>query len=159
MDRIDLPDAREILTDIAEWAKLAGEGVSVATFAGFNGDGQFLVALSDGLAPVKALSTVGFTDNEVGVKIVIAFEKANVRSPIIIGRLNERQIRETPAPLPACRMDGDRVVLQAAREIELRCGEASIVLTRAGKVLIRGNYVLTRSRGANKIKGAFIDIN
>lgn len=159
MGGTDLPDAREILTDIAEWAKLAGEGVSVATFAGFNGEGQFLVALSDGRGPVKALSTVGFAENEVGVKIVIAFENGNVRAPIIIGRLKDGQARETPATLPVCRMDGDRVVLQAAREIELRCGDASIVLTRAGKVLIRGNYVLTRSRGANKIKGAFIDIN
>jgi hypothetical protein len=41
----------------------------------------------------------------------------------------------------------------------LRCGESSIVLTRAGKVLIKGNYVLSRSRGANRIKGAYVDIN
>jgi hypothetical protein len=56
-------------------------------------------------------------------------------------------------------MDGERIVLHADRDIELRCGNASIVLTRAGKVLIKGNYVLTRSSGANKIKGAYVDIN
>ena len=41
----------------------------------------------------------------------------------------------------------------------LRCGDASITLTRAGKVLIKENYVLSRSRGCNKIKGAAVDIN
>ena len=41
----------------------------------------------------------------------------------------------------------------------MRCGEASITLTRAGKVLIRGAYVLSRSSGANRIKGAAVEIN
>jgi len=41
----------------------------------------------------------------------------------------------------------------------LRCGDASITLTRAGKVVIQGNYILSRSSGYNKIKGAAIDIN
>ena len=45
------------------------------------------------------------------------------------------------------------------REIVLRCGEASITLTRAGKVLIRGTYILTRSSGANRVKGAAVEIN
>ena len=57
------------------------------------------------------------------------------------------------------RIDGERLVLQAEREIELRCGDASLVLTRAGKVILRGNYVVSRSRGVNKIKGAWVDIN
>ena len=51
------------------------------------------------------------------------------------------------------------MLLTAGREIVLRCGEASITLTRAGKVLIRGTYILTRSSGANRIKGAAVEIN
>jgi hypothetical protein len=50
-------------------------------------------------------------------------------------------------------------VVNAEREIELRCGEASITLTRAGKVLIKGEYVLTRAKGLNRIKGAAVSIN
>jgi hypothetical protein len=41
----------------------------------------------------------------------------------------------------------------------LRCGKASITLTSAGKVLIRGTYVLSRSSGVNKIKGGSIQLN
>ena len=56
-------------------------------------------------------------------------------------------------------VDGQRVVLNGAKQVELRCGQASIVLTAAGKILIKGTYVMSRSSGANRIKGAFVDIN
>ena len=45
------------------------------------------------------------------------------------------------------------------RQDAARCGDASITLTRAGKVIIKGNYILSRSSGYNKIKGAAVDIN
>ena len=41
----------------------------------------------------------------------------------------------------------------------LRCGKASITLTRAGKVLIRGEYIFSRSTGVNKMKGGSIQLN
>jgi len=54
------------------------------------------------------------------------------------------------------RVDGERVVFDAKKEIVLRCGKASITLTRAGKVLIRGAYLLNRSSGVNRIKGGSV---
>jgi hypothetical protein len=56
-------------------------------------------------------------------------------------------------------IDGERRVIEAEREIVLRCGDASITLTRAGKVIIRGTYILSRSSGYNRMKGAAIDLN
>ena len=53
----------------------------------------------------------------------------------------------------------DRLELVARREIVLRCGNASITLTRAGKIILRGTYVLSRSSGVNKIKGGSVQIN
>lgn len=156
MSNVELKSHEVFLSKVTEWTKLLDQGVSIATFAGFNRVGQFLVALSDELEPIKALSTIGLTENETGAKIVVAFERNNVRSPIILGRLQEKA---EPVASPNFKVDGERLVLHAEREIELRCGDASIVLTKAGKVLIKGNYVLTRSRGANKIKGAYVDIN
>jgi hypothetical protein len=152
----DLQGVRAMIADVAEWSKVAGEGVSLATFAGFDGEGRFLVALTDALHAVPALSTLGLAEADVGLKVVVAFQQGKVRSPVILGRL---QAREAPAAVAALKIDGERVVLQARQQIELRCGEASIVMTRAGKILIRGNYVLSRSRGVNKLKGAFVDIN
>lgn len=143
------------LARVVEVAEANREGVAIATFAGFCSEGRFLVALPDAAEPTAALSTVGLGAEDVGAQIAVAFENGEARRPVIIGRL--RGPAETPAPV--LKVDGERVVFRAEKEIELRCGEASIVLTSAGKVLIRGSYVLSRSRGANKIKGAFIDIN
>lgn len=155
-DHTDLQSARNVLHSVAAWSKLSGQGVAVAAFAGFDAEGRFLVTLGDGMAPVQALSTVGLTPGDAGAAIVVAFEQGEVRRPVIVGRL---QPSRTGTPALDARVDGERVVLQARERIELRCGEASIVLTRAGKVLINGNYVLSRSRGANRVKGAYVGIN
>jgi len=156
-DHTDLRSARSVLHSVAAWSKLPGQGVAVAAFAGFDAEGRFLVTLGEGMAPVQALSTVGLAPGDAGAAIVVAFEQGEVRRPVIVGRVQPPR-REAPPVLDA-RVDGERVVLQGRERIELRCGDASIVLTRAGKVLINGNYVLTRSRGANRVKGAYVGIN
>lgn len=139
----------------AELAVINKDGVSICVFNGFDDEGHFLVLLKERSEPIKALSTVGLSVDDIGANVVISFENGNVRRPIIIGRLQANETSHTSK----FKVDGERIVLHAEREIELRCGDASIRLTRAGKVLIRGEYVLTRSRGANKIKGAYVDIN
>jgi uncharacterized protein (DUF2345 family) len=55
--------------------------------------------------------------------------------------------------------DGQRLIVSAKEQIVLRCGKASITLTKAGKVLIDGTYVLSRSSGANRIKGGSVQLN
>jgi hypothetical protein len=62
------------------------------------------------------------------------------------------------APVDATR-DGERIEVRAEREIVLSCGDASITLTRAGKILIRGKYVLSRSSGVHRIQGGTVQIN
>ena len=56
-------------------------------------------------------------------------------------------------------LDDQRLELRAEREIVLRCGKASITLTRAGKVIIQGAYLSSRSSGVNRIKGGSVQIN
>ena len=51
------------------------------------------------------------------------------------------------------------LVVSAEKELVFRCGQASITLTRAGKVLLRGTYPSSRSSGANRIKGGSVQIN
>lgn len=154
MQDTGLDAAHVLLGGLSDWARLAGGGVAQASFAGFDPAGRFLVTLAEGRKPVPALSTVGLAPTDAGCRVVLAFEGSDPARPVIVGRL------QAPPLAPVhCTVDGERVSIQAQRQIELRCGEASIVLTRAGKVLIKGNFVLTRSRGANKIKGAYVDIN
>lgn len=155
MSDVDLADECPSATRMAAWLKPASRGVHVATFAGFDADGRFQVCLDERGPVLSALSTVGLAPHQEGAAVIVAFADEDRERPVILGLVQP----PLAAPAVAVRADGERLLLSAEREIELRCGEASIVLTRAGKVLIRGNYVLSRSRGANKIKGAFVDIN
>ena len=72
--------------------------------------------------------------------------------PLAIGLIT----RQAEPAVPALE---ERLTISAAREIVLQCGRASIVLTRAGKVLLRGAYVSSRSTGMQRITGASVQIN
>jgi hypothetical protein len=94
---------------------------------------------------------------------VLVCEQDDPRRPIVLGVLQDRPTPSSgvtnPTELVSVKRDDDQLVLTAEREIVLRCGNASITLTRAGKVVIKGSYILSRSSGYNKIKGAAVDIN
>ena len=62
------------------------------------------------------------------------------------------------APLTVT-LDGERVVIDAAEELVLRCGKARIVLRSNGRVLIEGARVETSAEGVNRIKGGSVQIN
>jgi hypothetical protein len=141
--------------------------VAVGTLSGFDEQGRPLVVLADA-APESVLtarSILVLDQNHVGRQVVLAFEGMDRRQPIVMGVVQEPG-ETTPqtgsnAGLPGLEadLDGETLVLTAKREIVLRCGKASITLTRAGKVLIRGAYLLSRSSGVNRIKGGSVQIN
>ena len=56
-------------------------------------------------------------------------------------------------------VDGKRIVIEGKEEIVLQCGESSITLTKAGKILIRGKYLVSRSSGVNRILGGSVQVN
>ena len=146
-------------------AKAPGPGVGKVT--GIDSQGRPLVAFPGSAAarsaksgssksPAKgapdagsipARSTVRVTASDTGREALIAFENGDRDKPIIIGLL------QAPEELPA------RIELQAGKEMVLKCGPASITLTKDGRIVIRGADVLTRSSGSNRIKGGSVHIN
>jgi len=56
-------------------------------------------------------------------------------------------------------IEGETIVFDAKRDVVVRCGESSITLTRAGKVIISGKYVVSDSTGLNHIRGGKIKLN
>lgn len=111
---------------------------------------------------VTARSTVPLLRAMIGKEVVVLFDGGNTQAPIVMGVIDPLALvaaTRSPEPSVTVQADGERHVVNAEREIVLRCGDASITLTRAGKVIIKGNYILSRSTGYNKIKGAAIDIN
>jgi hypothetical protein len=98
---------------------------------------------------------IGLSEQDVGREVVLAFEAGDRRRPVILGRVAEHGAH---AGVDVT-VDGRTVVVTAEHELSLRCGKATITLTRAGKVLINGAYVLSRSTGVNRIKGGSVQIN
>jgi Domain of unknown function (DUF6484) len=107
--------------------------------------------------PIAAVSTVTVTKGDAGREAVLMFEDGDARRPILLGLVKQPGSR--PSQTAEVSLDGEQVTVTADREVVLRCGHASIILTRAGKVLIRGKYVMTRSSGVNRIKGGSVQIN
>lgn len=53
----------------------------------------------------------------------------------------------------------DELVLTARNRIVLQCGQSSITLHANGKVVIRGEYILSAAEGTNRLAGGHIELN
>jgi hypothetical protein len=140
-----------------------GTAVATARFHGFGHNDRPLIANLSELPGqiISAQTIVPLRHDQIGSQVVVLFERGDVHRPIVMGVLQGGSLpaSEKAAAAVEVQADADRYVISAEREIVLRCGDASITLTRAGKVIIKGKYVLSRSSGVNKIKGAAVDIN
>jgi hypothetical protein len=97
-------------------------------------------------------------------EVLLVFEENSLERPIVIGCLlpaaQEAAVETTkPKRKLEVLVDGASVDVTARERLTLRCGKASITLTRAGKILVRGAYLLSRSSGVNRIKGGSVQIN
>ncbi len=112
--------------------------------------------------PAEVLVRAGATDWAAcrGARALLALaEGAAGAVPVLVGLLEgARAHGDAATPAPEGEVPQD-VRIEGAREILLKCGEASIALRADGRIVIRGGYVLSRSSGANKIKGATVRIN
>lgn len=98
---------------------------------------------------------------------VLVFSEGDPRRPIVTGLVQPLQLKDNePAAefqLPGqprdAKLDGKRLTFEAADEIVLRCGQASLTLRKNGVVQLKGAYVLTHSSGVNRIRGGSVQIN
>jgi len=137
------------------------DGVIIGVLAGFDDSGHPLVAFPGNTLQTGCLarSSAALSRDDIGREVALLFEQGDPAQPLIIGRIQHPEELKQPAETVSADIDGERMVFNAKKEIVLRCGKASITLTRAGKILIRGAYVLSRSSGANRIKGGSVQIN
>jgi hypothetical protein len=56
-------------------------------------------------------------------------------------------------------VDGERRIIEATRELTLRCGDASITLQSDGTIKIRGRDVTSWARRRQRIRGGSVNIN
>jgi len=125
-------------------------------------------------SPVQALATVDISKASIGRQVAILFAAGDLNQPVVMGMIrnpidnnidseqqesdknnedaqNSKSIDE--------KMDEENLVFSAKNQITLKCGKASITLTKAGKVIISGEYVISKSTGVNSLKGGSIQLN
>ena len=126
------------------------QAVVIGRLVGIDANGSPLVDFPDNPAgaPVPAVATARYDGVAIGEAVALMFIDGDRGKPLAIG-----VILPPPEAVP------ERLTFAAAREIVLKCGRASIVLTQAGKVLLRGSYMSLRSTGMQRITGGSVQIN
>lgn len=148
-------------------------GLRIGTVMGTDEDGRALVTFGGNDQERAAARFTSCAKEKLlrgclaGREVLLGFDNGDSSCPIIIDTLSATfedtaaasdRVLEVHKP-ETIEVDRKRLVLDAEEEVVLRCGEASITLTSAGKVLIKGNYLASRSSGANSIKGSSVRIN
>jgi Domain of unknown function (DUF6484) len=116
-------------------------------------------ALDEGA--LQARSMVDLHAMHIGAQVVLMFDQGDPQRPLVMGILRSTDGWPLAASSAQVQVDfdGQRLVVNAKEQLVLRCGKASITLTKAGKVLIEGSYLLSRSTGVNRIKGGSVQLN
>jgi hypothetical protein len=139
-------------------------GVLTGALIGFKDEGQTPLVLypgQPGPAALAAATVIDVHGSHIGRQVALMFENGDPHRPVIMGLLripHAWPLPEQPAQVEVD-ADGERLVVTAKEQLVLRCGKASITLTKAGKVLIQGAYVSNRSSGVMRIKGGSVQIN
>jgi len=127
----------------------------VGVLKGFDANGQPLVVVpSEADHTIPARSCVPLRPDHVGSEVVVVLEGGALARPIVLG-----VICATHGQPQNVDLDGDHVSLDATESITLRCGHASITLSKDGKVTIRGAHVVSQAAGVNRIKGGSVQLN
>ncbi len=164
---------------------LPGE-VIIGHFSGLDPLGQPLVELRGfNITPPRltAKTTIDLQPGDAGREVVVMFINQDSTQPIITGLVrsplyniieageqaltsletHEPNFEENGASSltkdQQLTVDGKKVLIEGSEEVVLKCGASSITLTKAGKVLIRGTYLLNRSSGVNRIMGGSVQVN
>lgn len=107
-----------------------------------------------------ARTCVKLTTTQLGAEVILVMTGEN--SPVITGVIEAEPVEFdiTPLSLPnLLTVDGHVISLKAANRISIQCGEASITLTKEGRITLRGKYLLSRAKGANRIQGGSVELN
>ncbi|MBP9064071.1 MAG: hypothetical protein KBF81_09925 [Aquabacterium sp.] len=145
----------------------SGTGVVVGTWVSVDASGvpwvDFPGNPSNEAVPARLIGAVCPAEEGETLTVALVFEGNDRSRPLVLGPVHERAPPATPVlASPVDKqviVDGQMITLQAETELLLRCGNASILLRRDGKLVIKGTEVVSRASGAHKIRGGQVNIN
>lgn len=135
------------------------DGVTVGRLQQIGRDGRARVSIPRfGLDGVAAMSIVPADPARIGEEVALGFEDADPLRPIILGYMLPT-LSPSAAAAPGLYADGERVVVEAQRSVELRCGEAALILSADGHILLRGVNITSHASATQRIRGGSVQIN
>lgn len=135
------------------------DGISIGTVTGVDAAGVRVSAAVPPLHDVPAFTLLGIDKADIGRTVALGFRGGAADQPMVLGFVLDARAPEA-ARLPAeAVIDGERVVLQAQHEIELRCGDAAIILSADGRIELRGTYITSQASATQRILGGSVNIN
>jgi hypothetical protein len=139
-------------------------GVVIGTVVGLTGDGATPLVTypgQPGTAALPARATIMLRGRDIGRQAVLMFDHGDPRRPIVAGCL----VNEADPGLSTVEghveidADGKSLLVSARERIVLRCGKATLTLTKEGKLIVQGEYVSIQSAGVLRLKGGSVQIN
>lgn len=64
-----------------------------------------------------------------------------------------------PASAPDQTIKQEELVFQSDKKITLSCGKSSITLYPNGKIVLKGEYILSDAEGVNRLSGGRLELN
>ncbi|MER9436573.1 hypothetical protein EOA13_27300 [Mesorhizobium sp. M7A.F.Ca.US.011.01.1.1] len=133
------------------------EGVVIGIFLGFGEDAPLVVFPGNPKeTAIPARSLAELTSDMIGAEVALLFQDGDPGRPLVVGRIVE-PARRTSAPQIV--RDGEQVRITGDERIELRCGKATIIMEKDGRITIRGTYVTSHASAANRIRGGSVNLN
>ncbi|PDQ17961.1 hypothetical protein CN311_27225, partial [Mesorhizobium sanjuanii] len=115
------------------------DGVVIGIFLGFDDDASPLVVFpgnpEETALPARSLTDL--TSDMIGSEVALLFQEGDTMRPLIVGRIVE-PVRKTAAMRLV--RDGECVRIIGEERIELRCGKATILMQKDGRITIRGTF-------------------
>jgi hypothetical protein len=131
------------------------DGVVIGAFLGFGEESPLVVFPGNPEeTALPARSLCELTSDMIGSEVALLFQEGDPRKPLIVGR-----IVKPGASAPQVLRDGESVKITAKERIELRCGKATIIMDKDGRITIRGAHIVSHASGAQRIRGGSINLN
>jgi hypothetical protein len=89
-----------------------------------------------------------------GDEVLVSLPRGLDDRGCVLGRIGPYRRPEPPEAA-----DNRHVVIEAEKDLQLKCGPASVTLHQDGKVLIQGLDVVSRAKRNQRIKGGSVQIN
>jgi hypothetical protein len=136
------------------------DGVVIGILLGFE-DGHPLVVFpgNPGDTAVRARALALLDGEMVGREVALLFEEGDPGRPLILGRIVDPARPSSSPEAAKVIRDGETVRIHAGERIELRCGKATIIMEKDGRIVIRGTYLTSHASAANRIRGGSVNLN